>query len=100
MQSLPDESEITARGGPDPVVSAAISAALAGLAPAPEARSEPRPLAPALRHAARVSVEKSTSEAGVYLLRVLEEGKPAPEGSAEAYIVLVDPNAVPLRSHG
>lgn len=43
------------------------------------------------RKAVRVSVLPSATEPGLYLVRLLEDGKPAPEASAEGILVLTDP---------
>lgn len=48
---------------------------------------------PALRKAARVSVAASSTERGLFLVRVLEDGKGPPEDTAEGLLVLVDPEA-------
>jgi len=48
---------------------------------------------PSLRQAARVSVERSPSEPGLFLVRVLEEGKAPNAGCTEALLVAVDPHA-------
>jgi hypothetical protein len=45
------------------------------------------------RQAARVSVEKSPSEPGLYLVRLLDEGNAAEAGSVEALLVTLHPNA-------
>ena len=65
---------------------------------APEDAPEPAPevARPGLRQAARVSVERSSSDPGLLLVRVLEEGAAAPAGCTEAFLVSVDPNARPF----
>jgi len=68
------------------------------LTPASPSASEALPLLPALRQAARVSVIQSATQRGLYLLRVLQDGEPPSEGSAEAYVVFVDPSTTVLRS--
>jgi hypothetical protein len=44
-----------------------------------------------VRQAARVSVEKSKTEPGLYLVRVLDEGRSADPGRSEALLVSLDP---------
>lgn len=46
-----------------------------------------------LRAAARVSVVASSTEPGLYFVRVLEDGQSAPSSSTEALMVLLDPNS-------
>jgi hypothetical protein len=48
---------------------------------------------PRLRQAARVSIVPSSTERGLYLVRLLEDGHSAPADGAEGFLVLVDPNA-------
>lgn len=45
-----------------------------------------------LRQAARVAVVES-SEPGLYLMRLLDDGTPAPPHASEGYLVLVDPQS-------
>jgi hypothetical protein len=47
----------------------------------------------ALRQAARVSVEKSATEPGLFLVRLLDDEASLPAGKSEALLVSVDPNA-------
>ena len=76
----------------------------ASVAPAASTRPHtpvPQPAAPAallpsLRQAARVSVEKSASEPGLFLVRLLDEGKTPNCGCTEALLVTIDPNARPF----
>ncbi|HEY3496168.1 MAG TPA: hypothetical protein VGK73_15825, partial [Polyangiaceae bacterium] len=49
--------------------------------------------APGLRQAARVSVEKSATEPGLFLVRVLDDGSAPPSGRVEALLVAVDPSS-------
>lgn len=49
--------------------------------------------APKLRQAARVSVVHSSSEPGLFLVRLLDDGAIPPGEAAEALIVLVDPSS-------
>jgi hypothetical protein len=46
-----------------------------------------------LRAAARVSVVPSSTEPGLYFVRVLDDGQSAPSSSTEALMVLLDPNS-------
>ncbi len=62
----------------------------------PAAPSAERPTA--LRQAARVSVTRSASDPGLYLVRLLEEGNSADAGSVEALLVSLDPSARPFTS--
>jgi hypothetical protein len=48
---------------------------------------------PRLRQAARVSVEKSASEPGLFLVRLLEDGKAPPPGRSEALLLELDPSS-------
>ena len=59
-------------------------------------------MSPALRHethrpfplhGARASIAASEGSTRFYVLKVLDEGEPVPQGEQEAYIVLVDPKA-------
>lgn len=59
-------------------------------------REAPNHEASRLRHAARVSVVPSNTEPGLYLVRLLEEDKPPAADAAEAFLLLVDPNATVL----
>lgn len=63
---------------------------------APRAAVPVATVAPSLRQAARVSVEKSSAEPGLFLVRVLDEGKPPKPGSTEALLVAIDPHARPF----
>lgn len=51
------------------------------------------PAAPRLRQAARVSVVPSPDEAGLFLVRLLDDGSTPPANAAEALMVLTDPNS-------
>lgn len=51
---------------------------------------------PSLRQAARVSVERSASDPGLLLVRVLEEGKAPEPGCTEALLVSLDAGARPF----
>jgi hypothetical protein len=44
-------------------------------------------------HGARASIAASQGSTRFYVLKVLDEGEPVPQGEQEAYIVLVDPKA-------
>jgi hypothetical protein len=68
-------------------------------APAPASVAPPSTSAPTsavwrparVRQAARVSVEKSKTEPGLYLVRILDEGKSPEAGRSEALLVSIDP---------
>lgn len=68
------------------VVARARSAAAVSTAPRAPARPGHRP-------AARVSVERSTTEPGVYFVRLLEDGRAPPRGQREALLVALDPSS-------
>lgn len=51
---------------------------------------------PSLRQAARVSVERSLTEPGLFLVRLLDEGDAPKSGCTEALLVSLDPNAHPF----
>jgi hypothetical protein len=51
------------------------------------------PAAQRLRQAARVSVVPSADEAGLFLVRLLDDGSAPPADAAEALMVLTDPNS-------
>ncbi len=71
--------------------------------PSAAQRPSDRPsVSPALRHethrpfplhGARASIAASQGSTRFYVLKVLDEGEPVPQGEQEAYIVLVDPKA-------
>lgn len=44
-------------------------------------------------HGARASIAASQGSTRFYVLKVLDDDEPVPQGEQEAYIVLVDPNA-------
>lgn len=53
----------------------------------------PLAAAPRLRQAARVSVERSPTEPGLFLVRLLDDGTPPASGRSEALLVSVDPTS-------
>jgi hypothetical protein len=62
--------------------------------PAVDATTKPSTgLTPRLRPTARVSVVPSPDEAGLFLVRVLDDQQPAASGSEEGLLVLVDPSS-------
>lgn len=76
--------------------SAAAPPSTRSLAPtptAPRAAASVAAIAPSLRQAARVSVKRSSADPGLFVVRLLEEGKAPEPGSTEALLVSVDPNA-------
>jgi len=83
-------------------VAAAVSRA--SVAPTPSTRPDklasqpaaPAVVRPSLRQAARVSVEKSASEPGLFLVRLLEDGSAPNAGCTEALLVTIDSNARPF----
>lgn len=54
---------------------------------------EQKKLSQRLRSAARVSVVASSTEPGLYFVRVLDDGAPAPSSASEALMVLLDPES-------
>ncbi|HEU5076306.1 MAG TPA: hypothetical protein VFU02_19065 [Polyangiaceae bacterium] len=86
--SAPPQSAAVSRRSVAPVPSARTHAS-APAAPAPAVAR------PSVRQAVRVSVERSSSDPGLLLVRVLEEGKAPDAGCTEALLVSVDANALP-----
>jgi hypothetical protein len=121
QKSTPAPAAVAQKSTPAPAVARASSRPLSAAALAPNlphheesavressastATNKPsdRPsMSPALRHethrpfplhGARASIAASEGSTRFYVVKVLDEGEPVPQGEQEAYIVLVDPKA-------
>jgi hypothetical protein len=50
------------------------------------------------RHASRVSVTRSPTQPGLFEMRLLADGEPAPAGGNEGFLVMLDKNSALLSS--
>jgi hypothetical protein len=66
------------------------SATAVATAPSPAPNGE--------RHASRVSVTRSPTQHGVFEMRLLADGEPAPSGGSEGFLVMLDKNSTLLSS--
>jgi hypothetical protein len=58
----------------------------------------PTPAPNGERHASRVSVTRSPTQHGVYEMRLLADGEPAPSDGSEGFLVMLDKNSTLLSS--